>query len=283
MTGAAVGSTGSTGLSIAAGGILAAGEGSRLRRDGWRISKPLVPIGGVPLIQHAIENLKAAGVLCIGVLFNEDEADCVRFVRARFPGIGDETDPADRPAGRGGRVEIEVRVRVKTTASSFETFRELSAELPSGRALFQTVDAWCRAGDFLRFVREAEAAPADTTVLAVTPLVDDERPLWTRCEGGASGGAIREIGGTAGDCATAGIYLFSPRARSLAVSSGADRLRFFLAELFEGGEPMLAVSIPEVVDVDRGRDVRLAEELFRKDGVARPEDANADRDPEARR
>lgn len=252
--------TAAIGATIAAGGILAAGEGSRLRRDGWRISKPLVPIGGVPLIQHAIENLRAAGIRCIGVLFNEDEADCVRFVRTRFPGTGSAEDEEDEEVGVGRR-SARIDIRVKTTASSFETFRELSGALAPGRALFQTVDAWCRPEDFVRFVRDAEAAPPDATVLAVTPLVDDERPLWVRCAEGASGGAISEIGGASGDFATAGIYLFSPRARDLAVLSRAGRLRSFLAELLEQGEPMLAVSIPEVVDVDRGRDVRLAEDL----------------------
>lgn len=33
------------------GGIIAAGEGSRLRRDGFVMPKPMVPIAGVPLIE----------------------------------------------------------------------------------------------------------------------------------------------------------------------------------------------------------------------------------------
>jgi NDP-sugar pyrophosphorylase family protein len=232
---------------MTAGGILAAGEGSRLRRDGWRVSKPLVPIGGVPLVQRAIENMQAAGIKRIGVLFNEEEVDCVRFVQTRFP------------AEHTG-----VEVRVKTTASSFETFQELSAALPEGRALFQTVDAWCRTEDFCRFALSADATPDDATVLAVTTLVDDERPLWTRCEAGADGGAVLEIGGATGDCATAGFYAFSPRARRFAARSNADRLRTFLGRLLEAGEPILAVPVADVVDVDRGRDVETAEALAKR-------------------
>jgi NDP-sugar pyrophosphorylase family protein len=34
------------------GGIIAAGEGSRLRADGFRVSKPMVQVGGRPLIDH---------------------------------------------------------------------------------------------------------------------------------------------------------------------------------------------------------------------------------------
>lgn len=238
--------------SVVAGGILAAGEGSRLRRDGWRVSKPLVPIAGVPLVQRAIDNLKAAGVRRIAILFNEDEADCVRFVQSRYP-----PDPH-------GERETGIEVRVRTTASSFETFRELSAALPEGRVLFQTVDAWCRPEDFCRFAFEADEVPLDVTVLAVTTLVDDERPLWTRCEAGAAGGAVLEIGGPAGDCATAGIYVFSPSARLAAARSRADRLRTFLGELLVSGEPMRAIAIADVVDVDRERDVRTAEALAKR-------------------
>jgi hypothetical protein len=177
----------------------------------------------------------------------------VRFVQARFA--------ADLASAEDGRPGIQIRVR--TTASSFETFRELSGELPEGRALFQTVDAWCRPEELRRFLAAADETPPETTVLAVTTLRegDDERPLWTRCASGAGGGTVLEIGGPSGDCATAGLYVFSPGARELARRSRADRLRTFLAELSAAGEPLHAVPVAGVVDVDRGSDVQSAEAL----------------------
>ena len=33
------------------GGIIAAGHGTRLRADGYRVSKPMTPVGGRPLIE----------------------------------------------------------------------------------------------------------------------------------------------------------------------------------------------------------------------------------------
>jgi NDP-sugar pyrophosphorylase family protein len=221
-------------------GILAAGEGSRLRRDGWTVAKPLIPIGGVTLIEHAVENLLAAGADRIAILFNETEEDCARFVREKFP-----------------RREIDVALR--TTPSSLETFRELSRRLPSGPALFSTVDAWCPRGDFVRFAAEARRFP-DSTVLAVTSFVDDERPLWVRR---GKDGRVVGIGGPDGDCVTAGIYRFSSRARALALSAPKtlDRLRAFLAWLVGEGEPIEALEIAKVIDVDRSRDVALVEEL----------------------
>ena len=45
------------------GGIIAAGEGRRLREDGFAMPKPLVPVAGVPLIEATLRNFLAAGVL----------------------------------------------------------------------------------------------------------------------------------------------------------------------------------------------------------------------------
>ncbi len=229
------------------GGILAAGEGSRLRSDGWAAPKPLVRVAGVPLIEHAIENFVAAGVERVTIIFNEAEEDCAAFVRSRFP-------------------SLDVEMLLRTTASSFESFRALSGVMPSGRALFSTVDGWCPRADFAEFVRVAVAAPAEESVLAVTPFVDDERPLWVRTR---TDGTVAEIGAESGDAVTAGAYVFSARARGLACSAPADRLRGFLRWLVTEGEPVRAVSIAQVVDVDRGRDVQVAEDLARRESVSR--------------
>jgi len=224
---------------IRAGGILAAGEGSRLRADGWAVAKPLVPVDGVPLVEHAIENLLAAGIERLAVIFNAGEEDCARFVETRFPAA-------------------DIRVLVKTTASSYESFREIAAILPPGPALVSTVDAWCPRPDFVRFAEAAAALPGEATVLAVTPFVSDEKPLWVRLDGS---GHVTEIGGGAGDFVTAGIYLFPERARTLPAPPTIGRLREYLAWLVERGDPVRGVAIDAVVDVDRASDVALAARL----------------------
>jgi NDP-sugar pyrophosphorylase family protein len=231
------------------GGIIAAGEGSRLRRDGFTVPKPMVAVGGVPLIESVVENFVAAGVRALTVILNEDERACAAWLRARF-------------------AALDLRVLVKTTASSLESFAEITAAAPPGRMLVSTVDAWCPPAAFRAFVDAAARRPADATVLAVTPLVADEKPLWVAR--GADGRVLR-VGGARGDAVTAGLYLVSPRARALARTPGLGRLREYLAWLVEAGEPVYAETMPDVVDVDRAEDVALAEAMLqaRRAGAGR--------------
>ena len=224
---------------MTSGAIIAAGEGSRLRSLG--LPKPLVPVAGEPLVARVLENFAAAGIVSVAVIFNANEEDCAAFVRRRF----------------GGRA---IRVLVKTTASSLESFQTVLAGAPPGRVLVSTVDAYCATDDFVAFVRSAEKEPEDATVLAVTPLVADEKPLWVRRDAHRR---VTEVGGSSGDAVTAGIYAISQNARDLEPPPGLERLRDFLAWLCASGHPMSAVSIPRVVDVDRPEDLRLAEELAR--------------------
>jgi len=228
---------------IRAGGILAAGEGSRLRQDGWTMAKPLVPIEGIPLVEHVIRNFLAAGVERLCVIFNASEEDCARFVHSRFP-------------------DADIRILVKTTASSYESFREIAAMLPPGPALVSTVDAWCPRLDFVRFARRAAELPGEATVLAVTQFVSDEKPLWVKMD---DAGRISELGGGSGDLVTAGLYVFPERVRRLAPPRGIGRLREYLAWLAERGEDVRGLSIEAVVDVDRSADVALAARLAASD------------------
>lgn len=223
---------------IAAGGVFAAGEGSRLASLGRH--KPLVPVAGLPLIERVLLNFEAAGVSAVSVIFNAEEEDCAAFVRERFP-------------------KLVKTVVLRTTPHSLESFRTILSVSPPGRLLVATVDTLCATGDFVAFARAAEAARPEETVLAVTPLVADEKPLWVRTD---SGGRVTGIGGSAGDAVTAGFYALSERARALTPPTSLGRLREYLAWLCDSGEPILAATIAKAVDVDRPEDIALAESLF---------------------
>jgi len=223
------------------GGIIAAGAGSRLRADGWRVAKPLVEVAGLPLIGAVLRNFTTAGITAITIIVNEEELDCIQWVRAR-------------------RSDLDVEFIVKTTASSLESFREVTARGPEGPMLVSTVDAWCAPEDFARFARQAAARPDEATVLAVTPLVDDEKPLWVTL---GADGRVDAIGEPGGGLVTAGVYRVSARARRVAAAPRLGRLRDYLAWLHASGELLYGEIIETVVDVDRGLDVATAEALAR--------------------
>jgi NDP-sugar pyrophosphorylase family protein len=238
--------------SVMKGGIIAAGAGSRLRQAGWTVPKPLVEVAGLPLIGRVIRNFRAAGITSLMIIFNEEERDCERWVRSQYP-------------------DLDLRIIVKTTASSLESFREVCARLGAGPALISTVDAWCPEDEFVAFVQAVRQRP-DATVLAVTPLVADERPLWAAM---APDGRITRIGGDSGEVVTAGMYAVPERVRRLPLMGGPGRLREFLGRLVAAGEPVYGVVIPNVVDVDRAEDVALAEAMARKEAgkTAKPQGA----------
>jgi NDP-sugar pyrophosphorylase family protein len=220
------------------GGIIAAGDGTRLRQAGFAGPKPLVPIAGVPLIAGVINNFLAAGITRLVIIVNEEARDCVDRVHERFP-------------------DVDIAFIVKTTRSSLESFLEVGRRLGSGRAMISTVDAWCRPPDFVRFVDAARRRGDAANVLAVTPLVDDEKPVWVNID---PDGRVQKVGGQPDALVTAGMYVVTERVRTATPPSLA-RLRDFLAWLVEQGEPVYAETIETVVDVDRAADVALAEAL----------------------
>ena len=222
---------------IVSGAVIAAGEGSRLKSLG--VAKPLVAVGGVTLIEHVLGNFEAAGISSAAVIFNESLRDAENLVRDRF-----------------GR--LVSTILVKTTRSSLESFREVLKVAPPGRLLVSTVDAFCPRPDFVKFVRQAEKTDGGTTVLGVTGYVEDEKPLWVTT---TRHGRVSAVGGASGDAVTAGIYVFPEKIRRLGIPSGLGRLRDFLAWLSQSDEPIEAVEIEKVVDVDRPEDLAVAEEL----------------------
>jgi len=232
-------------MSLRRGGIIAAGEGSRLRAGGYAMPKALVPVGGVPLIEAVIGNFQAAGIDALVVIVNEQSRACVDWVRRRFP-------------------SLEVEFIVKTTRSSLESFLEVGARLGAGPALVSTVDAWCRPGDFVRFVEAGRRRLPEGSVLGVTPFVADENPLWATVD---AGGRITRLGEGAGPMVTAGFYLLSAQARAVTPPAHLARLRDYLGWLAER-QPLYAEVIDTVVDVDRPDDVALAETL----GLPEPRD-----------
>lgn len=240
-------------------GVIAAGRGSRLRGGSHALKKPLVPVGGRPLIDHVIDSIEDAGASEVCVIINEDSL-----------AVRDHVSSAHR--------RLAVRWIVESTPSSMHSFLRVLETLAepddTDPVLISTVDTVAPHGAYRGFVAEAapmfasgaaEGGRRPAVVLAVTTVDGDDAPLLVRLEGAS----VLALGGPAApsSCATAGYYLVSPlvlREADAARRDGLGALRAFFARLLANGHSIAGVAVPQSIDVDRPVDVDAAEHLLKR-------------------
>jgi NDP-sugar pyrophosphorylase family protein len=224
------------------GGVIAAGHGTRLRAEGYRVSKPMTPVGGRPLIEHALGRFRAVDIDKVTVIVNEESDDCRRW-------LADHSE------------DLDLDVIVRTTPSSYASFELVAARLAGAPGVITTVDAIMPVEAFRQFVDSAASFPDDAVVLGLTGHVDDDNPLWATV---SENGRIARLGGAQGSHVTAGIY-WLPAHRVAAPTEGFDRLRDYLKWFVDEGHPVYGVVLPLVFDIDRAHDVEAAEQAgFRR-------------------
>jgi NDP-sugar pyrophosphorylase family protein len=219
------------------GGIIAAGDGRRLRADGYRVSKPMVPVAGRPLIDLAFDRFRSAGIHRLTVIINETSEDCRQWLREH-----------------SGDFDLDLIVR--STPSSYASFQVVADRLAGAPAVITTVDAIMPVNDFCTFVKSASGLAKNAVVLGLTGHVDDENPLWATLD--AADGRIRELGGSDGSHVTAGLY-WLPAQRPADSRAGFARLREYLGWLVAEHPPVYGIVLPRVFDIDRARDIVAAE------------------------
>lgn len=232
-------------------GIIAAGLGERLARGGSAVPKPLVPIFGEPMIARIIRAAAGVGATSLACIVND-------------------LNPAVEDYLRAGPWPVPLEIVVKTTPGSLESLFSLRRLLAQEPFLLFTVDAVFPFAALEGFFAAARNIGQAYGVLALTPSVDDEKPLWVKID---RSHRIVAIGETAGPCdyVTAGFYYFSPRIFSLLERARAARmtaLRQFLALLTVDGFPLYGLPVARTIDVDYPEDIEKAEALLREAGEA---------------
>ncbi len=242
------------------GAILAAGRGERLREAVGGIPKPLVEVGGEPMIVRQARTMLSLGVSPVHVIVNSETAQAMR--------------------GRATALPAGVELCVRDTANSMESLLTLGERIAAGRFVLATVDAVTSAGEFRGFVARATnltdpAASAGVHVLdgalGVVKWRGDRKPLFVRI---AAGGLIASFGEDATPLVTAGVYLFSTGifAHSAgARAAGLGAMREFLAYLLTKEMRFAAIEMKHVVDVDEGGDLETARAIAGPETAGRPE------------
>lgn len=224
-------------------GIISAGKGNRLVSEGYRQPKPLVPIGGVPMIERLARIMMRCGAERIAVIVNADNRETAEFVRCLSR-------------------ELPIDLTVKSTPTPMYSLMELSPYLGQGRFCVTTVDTVFAESRFRAMMDEFARTPYDG-MMGVTSFVDDEKPLYVDVdEGMMIRGFLDEMAHSR--FVSAGIYALNASAFDVlegCLGSGQTRMRYFQRQLLESGLRLKAFDMGQVVDVDHVSDVAKAQQI----------------------
>jgi NDP-sugar pyrophosphorylase family protein len=240
-------SRGLLGVTVKAG-IIAAGEGSRLRAAGITVPKPLVEVAGISLLERTLRALVDNGAEEIALITNTAE-------------VADRARAMDLP--------VAVRTVIKVTESSMHSLYELGAFLAGERFVLCTIDSIILPDEFAGFVERFQERSELDLLLSYTDFVDDEKPLRIAVD---DRGGVTALGEAAdrSPSVTAGLYGVGPAAFSLlgpALERGLKRLRNFLGFVLQTGLSVAGYRLSKAVDVDRVCDVEAAEAFLLEHGV----------------
>lgn len=140
--------------------ILAAGQGSRLLREGEKASKPMISILGQPMIERLIRILLDCNAESIHIVTN--------------PAMDDLNSHLARLRDEEG---LPINFRPIVSDNSFYSLSEAARDI-KGKFIAMTVDAIFPTAEFRQYVKAVEAMADGEAIIALTRYVDDESPLY---------------------------------------------------------------------------------------------------------
>ena len=228
--------------------IIAAGEGSRLAKEGITTPKPLIPVQGTPLIERLVEIFSRHGAGSISIIINSQQPqtrDFLEKLRERYP----------------------INIVVKDTPSSMHSLHALAPHLRGDKFCLTTVDTIFKEHEFSQYIKDFEEC-RQGGVMAVTEFVDDEKPLYVATDSDMN---ITGFHNTATvDCrhVSGGIYGLCPEALDIldeCMSMGIERMRNFQRMLVERGMRLKAFPFNKIIDIDHAGDIEKAEKFINQE------------------
>ena len=223
--------------------IIAAGEGSRLAQEGVAKPKPLVELQGEPMIGRLINIMLRCNAESISIIVNEHMTEVREYLESL-------------------ELPVPLNLVVKTTPSSMHSLWHLSRVIPKGKFCLTTVDTIFREEDFRGYIEAFEADEQHDGMWAVTPFVDDEKPLWVDVDEEMGITAFRDKPWHGSKYVSGGIYAMTDKAFEVldkCIEQGISRMRNFQRALVEADFNLQAYSIDKIVDVDHADDIATAE------------------------
>ena len=227
--------------------IIAAGEGSRLAQEGVKKPKPLVELNGEPMIGRLINVFTRCNAESISIIVNNEMKEVKAYLDTLNPGV-------------------PFNVVVKSTPSSMHSFFELSRVMKKGKFCLTTVDTIFREDDFARYIAAFEADTVSDGMMAVTPFIEDEKPLYVDVDNNMNIRAFRDAAYEGARFISGGVYALNDKAITVledCMSRGIARMRNFQRALIDAGLSLKAYPIEKSVDVDHAGDIEVAERFLR--------------------
>ena len=223
-------------------GLIAAGEGSRLRNEGVDLPKGLVPVDGVPLAARTISAFVDHGISEVKCIVNEESPELEEYLLSTDFGV-----PLD--------------LIVRSTPSSMHSLFALAPLLDSSPFFLATVDAIYKPSELKEWIDRCATSTDADGILALTRFVDDEKPLYVELEKDDRISAIGESA-AGSEWITGGLYWFSHHVFNeieTAQSLGLERLRKFQELLVDRGYRLYGHRFGTIIDVDHRADIATAE------------------------
>lgn len=225
--------------------IIAAGEGSRLAREGVKEPKPLIKLQGIPIIERLVMLFAAQGASSINIIINEQQPQTqslLQKLQERYP----------------------INIVVKDTPSSMHSLHALSHLLHGEKFCLTTVDTIFKEEEFAEYIRTFETSRYDG-LMAVTDYIDDEKPLYVDTDGELGITAFCDQPSATSRYISGGIYGLDDRALEIldsCMAAGIERMRNFQRSLVENGLDLKAYPFKKIIDIDHAEDIAKAEEFL---------------------
>ena len=226
--------------------IIAAGEGSRLAQEGVAKPKPLVELSGEPMIGRLISIFLRCNAESISIIVNEYMTEVREYLESL-------------------KLPVPLNLVVKTTPSSMHSFYELSRVMKPGKFCLTTVDTIFREPDFARYIAAFEADTENDGMMAVTPFIDDEKPLYVETDEQMNIVAFRDATWDGAKYVSGGIYALNEKSFGVVkecIDNGVSRMRNFQRALVSSGLKLKAYSIDKIIDVDHAEDIATAQKFI---------------------
>lgn len=241
-------------------GIIAAGEGSRLRQEGAPCAKPLLDIDGRPMLERLVD-----------IMISDGQAESISLI------VNEEMHEVQSYAfGLAGRVSVPMTIVVRSTPSSMHSFKEVAGAIlataasrqdAKGRYIVTTVDTIFRPSALAAYARSWDEAPAGVAgLMGVTSYIDDEKPLYVATGNNMTIKAFEDTPSPDIRYVSGGVYGLDHQALPVlaeCLRTGVSRMRNFQRALLTCALTIKAFDMGEVFDVDHLSDLEKANRFAR--------------------